>query len=269
MTSPDAAEAPDSHSLIFVAGLHRSGTTLLTRLLAAHPQVSGFSNTGVKEDEGQHLQKVYPPARSYGGAGRFAFDPRSHLTEQSPLVSRESADRIFKAWSAHWDLTRPYLVEKSPPNLVMTRFLQALYPAARFVIVMRHPVVVSLSTSRWRGPDRTLERLLEHWFMAYGIFRQDAPHVHRCTVVTYERLISDPFDTLAGLAEFLGLTSPIDHVSLDFSRSDAYVERWQHLLRSRRPGVRRLVAAVGERWAQEMESYGYSVDGLLQMGTRG
>jgi hypothetical protein len=35
----------DGHRFVFLAGLHRSGTTLLARLLAAHPEISGFSDT--------------------------------------------------------------------------------------------------------------------------------------------------------------------------------------------------------------------------------
>jgi N-acetyl-gamma-glutamylphosphate reductase len=66
----------EGHKLVFLAGLHRSGTTLLARLLAAHPEVSGFAVTAVPADEGQHLQDVYPSASVYGGPGRSA-SPRS------------------------------------------------------------------------------------------------------------------------------------------------------------------------------------------------
>jgi len=37
--------AVEGHQFVFLAGLHRSGTTLLARLLAAHSEISGFSET--------------------------------------------------------------------------------------------------------------------------------------------------------------------------------------------------------------------------------
>ncbi len=78
---------------VFVAGLHRSGTSLLFQCLRDHPQISGFENTGVPEDEGQHLQSVYQPAHKFGRPGTFGFNPDSYLTESSPLVTEENRER--------------------------------------------------------------------------------------------------------------------------------------------------------------------------------
>ena len=50
----------DPARLVFVGGLHRSGTTPFAKVLGEHPEVSGLVNTGVRKDEGQHLQPVYP-----------------------------------------------------------------------------------------------------------------------------------------------------------------------------------------------------------------
>src|SRR5437763_1252312 len=88
------------HRFVFLAGLHRSGTTLLARLLAAHPEVSGFSGTGADADEGQHLQTVYPAAKVWGGPGRFGFAPEAHFTEEqaSERVEGGANEKYFGQW---------------------------------------------------------------------------------------------------------------------------------------------------------------------------
>lgn len=253
-----------SSRLVFVGGLHRSGTTLVTSLLAAHPQVAGLRNTGVKEDEGQHLQKVYPPANQRGGAGRFAFDERAHLTESSPLVGAAQAEQMLMAWTPYWDTDRPHLVEKSPPNLLMGRFLQAQFPGSALVFVVRHPIVVALSTKKWVR-FTSLEALVRHNIHAYRVMGEDLPQLVRVHVLCYERLIADPAGELAGLASFLRLDGDIPAEAISGARSSSYGQTWASyrtgsaLERRRR---RRIEAEFGEPLAR----LGYRTDDLSVVG---
>src|SRR5918992_4047803 len=117
MTVERQVEPAESHRFVFIGGLHRSGTFPLFRCLREHPLLSGFNDTGASEEEGQHLQSVYAPAIAYGGPGRFGFHPGAHLTEASDLVTADNKLRLFEEWKAYWDLSKPVLLEKSPPNL--------------------------------------------------------------------------------------------------------------------------------------------------------
>jgi len=178
------------HRFVYVGGLHRSGTSTVFRCLREHPLISGFNDTGATEEEGQHLQSVYPPATAYGGPGRFGFHPGAHLTEASDLVTADNRLRLFEEWKIHWDLSKPVLLEKSPPNLIRARFLQKLFPNSYFVIVTRHPIAVSYATLKWTYTS--LAELIEHWLVCHEKFRQDEEHLERLLVLRYEDLWSSP-----------------------------------------------------------------------------
>ena len=244
------------HRFVFLAGLHRSGTTLLARLLAAHPEISGFSQTGVPADEGQHLQTVYPPASVYGGPGRFGFAPEAHLTESSPLVSEENARKVFEEWSPHWDLSRPVLLEKSPPNLLKTRFLQALYPGSAFVIIIRHPIPVSVPTAKWRG-TRRYDRIIEHWLRCHALFEADREHLERVQILTYEQLVRDPDGALRSIFDFLELDPIPPSEPVEPGANEKYFKQWQDMKRGLR--MRAFLDLVSLRYERPVRRYGYSL----------
>lgn len=258
-----------SSRLIFVGGLHRSGTTPLTRVLASHPEISGLHDTGVPEDEGQHLQDVYPRIREYGGLGRFALDPRAHLTEHSALCTPHSAERLLASWSPYWDTDRELLVEKSPPNLIMGRFLQGLFPDSALIVVVRHPVVVALASHKWNPllvsrkgrVRRTLVGLVANWFAAHEWLAADEPLLRRLHVVNYESLVMNPDRELARITAFLNLSTPLDGGSLSRGLSSTYVERWRDM-REGNPLQRRSRRVIERRFSTKARGFGYDLDDL-------
>lgn len=239
---------------LFLAGLHRSGTTLLHRLLRDHPQVSGFENTGVKMDEGQFLQTVYPPGNRFGGPGRFALDPAAHMDESHPLATEENARRLLAQWRPYLDLSRRWLLEKSPPNLIRTRFLQALFPDSRFLVILRHPLAVAYATRKW-CPD-PIPSLVEHNLAAYERFLADAPALNDYRVIRYETFVTDPQSHLDALWRWLELPPIPSTRTVEPHINQAYFEQWR---RERRRWWRLRSWAWLERLEPRANRLGYSL----------
>ena len=158
---------------IFVGGLHRSGTSILASLLKRHPQICALEVPTMPlslENEGQHVQTLFPVDDALGGPGYFGFNPLAHMTECHTLANSESADALDREWAPHWGgaedraaeqgaeqgaeggaaegasrapcrtSSPQILLEKSPSNLLRTRFLQArmspflMIPEHRFCV---------------------------------------------------------------------------------------------------------------------------------------
>jgi hypothetical protein len=243
---------------------------MLYRLLDEHPEVSGLSGTVQATNEGQHNQTVYPGDEYHGKGGRFAFRPEARFTETSPLVTPENARKLFEEWSRYWDVSRPYLLEKSPPNLIRTRFLQALFPDSYFVVILRHPIPVTLATQPWGG-DRT-HALIEHWLRAHELFLEDVPQLRRVHILRYEELVAEPDAVLGRVFDFLGLEDPSpgragdEGVNTDNFAADRklrtgvngkYFEEWRDRRRSLL--TRFYLDAVARRYERRARVFGYSL----------
>jgi hypothetical protein len=248
VTADDIASA----RLVFVGGLHRSGTTLLADLLGSLPEVSALTATGVWHDEGQFLQSSYPTAHELGGPGAFAFDARAHLTEADALDPSALRAELLAGWAPHWDLARRRLVEKSPPNLLRFRYLQAVFPGAHCIAIVRHPVAVAHATAGWA--ETSLGRVLEHWLRAHETFEHDRPHIRDLTFVRYEDLVTDVEGTLRLLCNALGVAYGSPGVAVKSDTNDRYLRRFRH---SRVAPVHPRVFVHRARFERRLRKLGY------------
>lgn len=250
------------HHFVFICGLHRSGTSVLFRSLRDHPDISGFENTGSFEDEGMHLQSVYMPSGAYGGAGAFGFHPEAHLTEESPLVTPENREKMFGEWSPYWDLTKKYLLEKSPPNIIRTRFLQAMFPESSFIVMMRHPLAVSYATRAWyrhfRINWRSLSSIVEHWLVCHEIFMKDRNSLrNRPLIIKYEHFVAEPQRWVGRVHQMLGLETHPTHQKILSHVNAKYFAKWNRDLKGTLSGINS--RSLIRRFEERCRAFGYSL----------
>lgn len=230
MTQPAPAINVPAH-MLFVGGMHRSGTTALAQLLGSSPEISGLESSGARMGEGQFLQSEYPTGAAYGGPSRWALDPRSHLTEADVAPDGTTTAALWSAWGRYWDPKSKFLLEKTPINLTKTRYLQAAFPGARFITITRHPLAHAFAVRKWSPTALERRGMLFHkavlnWVLAHERFRSDEEYLERSLVIRYESLISEPEKELRRLSEFTG-TSITDASMIKGGKSDRYAEEWR------------------------------------------
>jgi hypothetical protein len=243
---------------VFICGLHRSGTSLLGRNVARLENCTGFKGTGVIEDEGQFLQDVYPIAKVYGGAGKFGFDPRAHLTETSPLLTPENALKLRQSWARYWDQSKAIRVEKTPGNLLKARFLQAVFPNSYFVLIRRHPVAVSMANQRWKVSIGPLHNLFEHWLHCHALFEEDRKHLKHVYELSYEDYVRNPDKYHEEVATFIGTRVPegaMEQVTGSYNQK--YFNRWSDLLN--KSPFKRYYQYIAVHYEPGFANYGYSL----------
>ena len=118
----------DEPSPVFLVGFPRSGTTLLDQILDSHPAIQTLEEKPLilsLQNEYQALAAETPPDRE---------------------ARRQMQARYFELVSQHIAL-RPgsTLVDKFPLNIARVPLIVRIFPNARFILALRHPLDVCLS----------------------------------------------------------------------------------------------------------------------------
>lgn len=214
---------------LFIGGMHRSGTTALWEAFRRHGQVSGFPpGTNDCENEGQYSQSVYPSDHHYACPHwlDWPLHPQMHLTEESPLASDANGAVLTAEWARYWDQSKPWLLEKTPRNLVIARFLQRMFPTAHFLFILRHPVAQALALRRIGWSSATVPELVLRWLAAHECGAGDLAHLRCWCALRYEAFITRPEAHFQKVCETFGLAREPLRYPIDSTANEKYRRAW-------------------------------------------
>jgi hypothetical protein len=130
------------HKLVFIAGLPRSGTTMVQNILDSHPEIYG----GPEFDRIPNFVDLRRKLRWSVQAGRI---DQYTSNEEIDSVLRLAIQQLL---IPHTEKHFAYISEKTPWNILVFSDLMEMFPEARFVHVLRNPLDV------WRSMTRVAER---------------------------------------------------------------------------------------------------------------
>lgn len=224
------AELYAKRTVFFVGGYPKSGTTWLQTLLNAHPDVSCAG-------EGHLANHLLPMLRQ-------SLDQHNALIEHKnttvlrevagfPPLTDSQANYLLASAVALALLTPPKAAkalavgEKTPDNHMHFPQLAVLFPAARFIHIVRDGR--DCATSAWfhnahLGPEEQardfdslaafIPPLAVHWstVVAASVAWCEA-RPNQCLLLRYEDLVDQPDKTLRSPFDFLGVTTSDDIVA--------------------------------------------------------
>lgn len=220
-------------NMVFLVGCPRSGTTWLQKLLASHPKV--------RSGEESHFFSLYvgPQLRSWNdqktrhfnrGIGHAA-GPQAYFREEeflailknylaallNPVIDGLQPDELF--------------LEKTPSHALYIPEIKELLPESRFIHLLRdcRDVVASLMIAgrswgaSWAPNSAKVAAAM--WVQHVKAVKSAAKKLspQEFCEIRYEDLWNSPFDTLNGLAKFLGISWSKDaiNIAIDSNKADA------------------------------------------------
>ena len=242
LINPVSASATgfSTDSPVFIVGMSRSGTTLLSRMLDEHSQIAILPETWMyvvldrlgclKEfndpwqaplffnEVWHNLRYYHDPAaqvlaREASRAGRYQ-GPTALLLER--LGRAYAKERNAKIWG-----------EKTPSHALWLPQIRALFPEARILFMVRDPRDVVLSyDDRWDKSKRDTEYLastasLLKYYLNHLLHHPAFP-ARQIRWLRYESLVVDPATELEKICKFLGME--FEPSMLGFYRRHANVE---------------------------------------------
>jgi len=123
-------------------------------------------------------------------------------------LTPENVSKLRASWHKYWDNAKRIYVEKSPSNLLATRFLQAAFANSYFIVIRRHPVPVAMASQKWKFNVTSIDNLFRHWLHCHALFEGDRKYLKRVYELKYENYVEDQDKYHNEIAAFIGTQVP-------------------------------------------------------------
>jgi SAM-dependent methyltransferase len=249
---------------ILIFGVPRSGTTLLRTLLNCHPHIAcGPEAPWLANHQPTNIMALFEGLTS----GEYSFSRNFGVPPERVLARmREFVDGLFTDFARQQGKLR--WAHKTPDDCLYAPFFTQLFPEARYLHLVRHPLDVALSTARvpaerkgvspWHEKNivlapgvaarNTLFNGALRWRRWNDQIRTDLAG-RACHRLSYEDLVTKPEETMAGVCAFLD--EPFDPRLLDYAKSNTIFPSWEVGSTDVREAGRITASRVG-RWKTEL-----------------
>jgi tetratricopeptide (TPR) repeat protein len=193
--------APASETPVFLVGFPRSGTTLLDQILDGHKQLQVM-----EENPAMAAVRAHVEAMPGGYPGALA-DLKEADIKNLRAIYKDNIERFLGR--------RPTvtLIDKLPLNIVNIPLIVRLFPGARFILALRHPLDVVMSnfmqffqlndaTSHFmtiEGTAALYGQIMNFWLQCAAVLKLNF-HTTK-----YEDLVADMENEARSLLAFLGV----------------------------------------------------------------
>jgi len=240
---------------IFIVGCGRSGTSLLRRFLNQHPR-SGSRSSRFSLSTTFRCRRAYRSSACWACSCASLNWRNGNPSDTGGRAGQSQLGRSYRSSASAVPCTswQAPLGQKTPRFVRHLPLLQAHFPDARFIHLVRDPRAVAASLIRSNVHRSTAYYAARRWRMDvdFGLaFEKSAPET--VLRLAYEELVAGPENTLRRVCQFCGLefdptmlTSPKGegaeyssfytqiHANVDRPATQDFVDRWPGNCRSSR-----------------------------------
>jgi tetratricopeptide (TPR) repeat protein len=219
---PKARVRPDVPQPIFIVGFPRSGTTLIEQILCSHSSVRPGGELTFLDDLRRLAVDLLPDPEGY---------PEN--LAQTWTADRHHVASLFRdyylARAEQYGLTKggkAFFTDKMPFNEINLPLLKMIFPQAKIIYAVRHPLDVSVSImsnnmTHGFACGYRIEDITHHLAAVFALTEHYRSALEPDDfVLKYETLIADQAGQTRKLLEYLGL--PFEEACLRFHENPRY-----------------------------------------------